>query len=128
MKEDHLCLLPIYIPPSTSSEILSEYLDALSLCESVVNKDVMIVGDFNCPKFIIDDQHSRGIEAMMLSNFIVPMDLNEFNFIQNSLGRLLDLVLCELNCEVVRYTCGCPKNSLEFILSGILAKLYLILD
>lgn len=90
----------VYIPPRTSSDILSDFLDAWYLGYSNDNKKYLIVGDFNCPKFVLAESAGHGSDTDYINLFMSQLGVSQCNFIVNSLNRLLDLVLSCSGCVV----------------------------
>nr|XP_049697166.1 uncharacterized protein LOC126054699 [Helicoverpa armigera] len=95
-----------YIPPRTSNDIYEEYFDML---HSVVNDSTcetfFIVGDFNMPDI---DWHVQGNHAIahvtnpnsrILLNFISMINGSQFNTVKNNSGRILDLFICNEDCQ-----------------------------
>lgn len=103
----NVVVITIYVPPYTSNDVLGEFRDCFSLVDGVVNKKTLIVGDFNCAYFVnanlISDAGSHRLSIIL--NFLDQMALYQYNYITNSLSRLLDLVLFESDCEGVRSLC-----------------------
>ena len=93
-----LHIFTIYIPSSTSLSIIGEFLSLLG--EIVIElPNVVIGGDFNCPKFETELQ-GKGKEVR---SFIEYSNIEQVNFISNYMGNILDLVLShELQAIVER--------------------------
>lgn len=82
-------LAAIYIPPKLSLhdfEVLCDYLEILLL-----NKTVLLLGDFNLPEFI--NVHTSCSKCSALRCFCSSLNVRQFNSIMNCNGRLLDLIL-----------------------------------
>nr|CAI5870437.1 unnamed protein product [Callosobruchus analis] len=58
------------------------------------------MGDFNAPNFIHDGTSDRKVLA--LQSLLNVLDLQQYNGILNDTGRILDLVLSNLKCNVLR--------------------------
>ncbi|GJQ76743.1 hypothetical protein Trydic_g15586 [Trypoxylus dichotomus] len=89
----------IYLPPDMGCDDYETFLDALSF--KLINKNVIVFGDFNCPEYKKTDalvNNNRKVTS--LSNFVNILNLKEFNTIQNMYGNILDLVFCNMSCEL----------------------------
>ncbi|VEN35099.1 unnamed protein product [Callosobruchus maculatus] len=71
------------------------------------NKDVIIVGDFNIPSFVLDESEPK---LNILKNFIEVSDLKQYNNVKNTNGRLLDLVLSNITCQAQRDSSSLVKE------------------
>lgn len=92
----HICVL--YIPPDISLLDFESFLDIFE--QKLLDfKDMIILGDFNCPHFMIDDRDPKSIN---LRNCVELLALEQFNHVTNVNGRILDLVLSNSPCEVLR--------------------------
>lgn len=100
----NIILCGAYIPPRADSEILGRVVNRLDKATDD-GFQILCVGDFNLPGL---SNFFLGTEAMPPqsdSEFIEGLSLaglNQCNRIQNSLGRLLDLVLSNIRGVVVR--------------------------
>lgn len=72
------------------------------------------MGDFNCPNFVCTDQTSRDLEANLVLNFGDSLGLSQHNSVKNSLGHLLDLVLCEFHCDVSQCPVPLLRESMHY--------------
>ena len=69
-----------------------EELDYLHDCK------VIILGDFNIPHYIKNDV--KDSKTSVMSNFLTFFNLLQYNNTLNSSGRILDLVLSNVECEI----------------------------
>lgn len=72
------------------------FFDALGL--EILDKQLLILGDFNCPhfnSFSVNDRKTR-----ILTNFMFMLSLIQYNNILNCNDRALDLVFSNLTCNV----------------------------
>lgn len=89
-------MVNIYIPPDVNCDDFEMLLDALALV--LVNKQTIIVGDFNATEFNIANSGDR--KSLSIGHFMAALGLRQINEIVNSNNRLLDLVFTNLNCCV----------------------------
>lgn len=80
-----------------SIEYFEQFIEALALHESIQNKNIIVMGDFNVPSYGIDKYDCR---ANVLTNFIEMLNLKQFNDVKNLNGRLLDLIFSNIECHV----------------------------
>ena len=89
-------LVSVYIPPNLSvndSELLFEHLEIL-----LVNKPVLIIGDFSILEFAAK---SSSPKAILLSHFCNTLELIQSNKILNSHDKLLDILLSNIPLVIV---------------------------
>nr|CAH7763881.1 unnamed protein product [Callosobruchus chinensis] len=90
----------IYIHPNISTEKYEEFFELLGTANLLHLKRLLFLGDFNCTHFFgnnFDDAKTR-----TLTTFWSVLDLQQFNNFLNSYGRVLDLVIGNINCVVTR--------------------------
>lgn len=95
-----LFVFVLYVPPQVSCTELELFFDCLSLLEVLHGKNVLIFGDFNVPSFtnnVISDKKS-----FILRNFLAMSSLVQRNVVRNVNDRLLDLVMSNFECNVLR--------------------------
>lgn len=100
LKFKKLFIFVIYIPPSVSLNELEYFLECFEQLNNVLDNKIIIFGDFNVPSFNSANLNDRGF--CIINNFMQYMGLSQFNNILNDSGRLLDLVLSNVNCQVTR--------------------------
>lgn len=91
----------VYVPPTVTADEYDKLFDFLSLLPCVHNNDILILGDFNIPKYasyLADSQPDNKI--LSLVNFLNMFNLQQQNFVFNTDGKLLDLVICNKKCAV----------------------------
>lgn len=94
-------LLVIYIPPTCTREHHDILFNAIIALHCIYGSDVLILGDFNIPEYItchIKNTSSQIVSTLL--NFCNFFNLQQYNFVPNSLGRVLDLVLSNRRCVV----------------------------
>nr|CAH7742969.1 unnamed protein product [Callosobruchus chinensis] len=93
-------ILVIYVPPAIPLATVSDFYESLMQIECIHNRDIIIMGDFNIPKFV-DNNLDDGATAT-ITDFMNFLNLRQYNTVLNSLNRLLDLVMSNVECNVVR--------------------------
>lgn len=93
----------VYAAPYPKVEDYEALFETLGALEFIYNENILIVGDFNISKYAsyLSNGASDG-SVKSLVNFLDFMDLSQYNFIPNSLGRHLDLVISSENTIVDR--------------------------
>lgn len=101
-----LYVFVVYIPPNTVVEHYTHFFECLTLFEELYGSNIVVFGDFNIANYV------KFIEAtgvpfadaatVLLDRFLGFFDLKQFNNIRNSLGRILDLVIANVECTVMR--------------------------
>lgn len=81
----------VYIPPNTGIAHFNLFLEAVE--SSCGDSDVLIVGDFNVPNYVI----GKCDKSIMIENFLIFCNLEQHNAVVNCMGRKLDLVFSNLN-------------------------------
>lgn len=98
-----LLMFVLYVPPSIS---LAEFESFFETFESLncfsTDCKILIFGDFNIPLYNIDLNDSK---SKALNNFINFINVSQQNQIVNQSGRLLDLVVSNMQCKVSRDDC-----------------------
>lgn len=100
----HYCtiyIFVIYIPPYLDSLEYEKLFDFLSTLPCVQNNDVLLLGDFNIPKYAsyLADSLPDG-KMLALNNFLNMLNLQQLNFVYNIDNKLLDLIICNKKCTV----------------------------
>jgi hypothetical protein len=99
-----ICL--VYIPPACRIDDYIVLFDSLMATDMLFDNNLLIIGDFNMPDFLTLSQ-SRGYATTSsiythFSRFLDFFNMRQFNEIVNSIGRLLDLVMCNKSCRVAK--------------------------
>lgn len=97
-----LRVLVIYVLPRVNDVSLLEFLDYLAINYCSRSKKLLILGDFNCPTYVLNDQFSSCGNIGSIGAFMTQTGLNQHNCVRNDLNRLLDLVFSNLHCSVSR--------------------------
>lgn len=103
-------LYTVYIPPDVSALEFELFLDLLENMISTLD-NIIILGDFNVPNFI--NIANNDTKSHLLQNFLNINNLNQINNIVNSNGRLLDLVIGNIDCDIVREIFPIVKEDLH---------------
>lgn len=94
-------LFVIYIPPRVTTDQVSAFFDAFEDLIMDRGRECLIVGDFNVTRYA--DSLSQSVSernVCRLLRLCRLLGLQQFNFVRNSNGRILDLVLSNANCCV----------------------------
>lgn len=98
-----ICILLVYIPPKLSLSEYEAFFDNVASLGFVNGKHILIIGDFNIPGYTSNlDQLQYDPYVSALQGFMNILDINQFNFVRNCNDRILDLVLSQKSCAVVR--------------------------
>lgn len=108
----HLNICVCYLPPDLNYDKLNEFY---SNCQKIIlndhpDDDYLLLGDFNQPDYIsamrvaspsklnicAGDQPCTSGKLCLLEEFMNSCNLIQFNYIQNNIDRILDLVLSNL--------------------------------
>lgn len=93
-------VLLVYTPPSVSIDVLESFFECLETVDMLHNHNLLCMGDFNISEYINNNFNNRNYNA--INQFITFYDLQQMNNIRNSSGHLLDLVLSDMECDVIR--------------------------
>ncbi|KAI4470576.1 endonuclease-reverse transcriptase [Holotrichia oblita] len=91
-----ILLVNIYIPPDIDLDDLEASFDALAV--ALLGKHVIFCGDFNIPKLLSNTDNDR--KCLAFNAFMDILDLKQINNVTNCNGKILDLILTNLNCEI----------------------------
>lgn len=98
-------ILLLYITPSISIDDFQRIFD--TLLEKLITQKthLIILGDFNVPSFskmrsMYETNNGWNPKAESLNNFILTLNLRQYNNIINQYGNILDLAFCEDRLEV----------------------------
>lgn len=92
-------IIVLYIPPATTFEDFELVFESLEQLEFLQTENVIVMGDFNVPSFVNSDIVDS--KTIVIKNFMYFLNLNQVNQMLNSSDRLLDLVLCNVDCEII---------------------------
>lgn len=105
-----------YLPPDINISKRDEFYvncQKIMLHERPAD-NFLIIGDFNTPEFTmkpaldsVADKHCR--KLLLLNEFMALCSLKQHNYVTNDKGRLLDLVLSNLDAITVADTCPLSK-------------------
>lgn len=90
----------VYVPPTTNIDTFNKFFKAFEELDYLYNNKVVMLGDFNVPHFLENDKSYNKTSA--IQNLLTFFNLQKFNNILNSSGRILDLVFSNLECEIIR--------------------------
>lgn len=89
----------IYIPPQVNAHILDAFLQEFE--QFIITQDnVIILGDFNVAQFVNGDLQDSKTQAVV--GFMNILNLKQVNNALNRNNRLLDLVITDTDCSVIR--------------------------
>lgn len=96
-------ILVFYIPPGLSIVCYETIFEIICSLDFLFNSNLIILGDFNLPEYInyITDGTICN-RILPLLNFLNFMELIQCNTVINSENRMLDLVLSNRNCSIVK--------------------------
>lgn len=77
-------------------------MDYLSSYYCANSKKILILADFNYPSFVLNAQSSQVDDSSIIRAFMTQTGLHQYNYMPNTLNRLLDLVFSGLHCNVDR--------------------------
>lgn len=92
-----LYLVNIYVPPDLPSDDYEMFFDTLTL--DLLDKKLLICGDFNCPKFYSQDAIDHKTNTLL--NFMHALDLKQHNEVLNCNGNLLDLIFSNVSYSIL---------------------------
>ena len=96
-----LIILVAYIPPATEFASYELFFELLSHLPFIYDNHVILLGDFNVPEYNTDHQNDK--RAMLIKNYEQLFNFTQYNYVTNSIGRVLDLVLSNIdNCSVTK--------------------------
>lgn len=94
-----LYMFVIYIPPATHLNIIDLFFDYCANLLGAVNNNLMIMSDFNCPSYASESKDKLNCSH---DNFLNFFNFMQSNFVYNDNIRLLDLVLTNASCRVIK--------------------------
>ncbi|KAF2896976.1 hypothetical protein ILUMI_09200 [Ignelater luminosus] len=101
----HLCLLVLYVPPTQKVNEYEELFEYVSSLYFLLDSNLLILGDLNMPELAYYQNNPASNSTTLLQNYITFIDymnLTQRNYVLNSIDRILDMVLSNMNCEVER--------------------------
>jgi hypothetical protein len=96
----HIYVFVLYFPPFLTISDFLTALECLELMISSLSSKVLLVGNFNAPGFGCVDGCVSDSRCSAVTNFLNILNLSQHNVVYNDLGRLLDLLIADFNCEV----------------------------
>lgn len=94
-------IIVLYIPPNNPVQLLDSVTESLSTLNYLYNKNLLLIGDFNISDYSNwIDNHISSVFTISIENFSNFLELSQNNYIRNSNGKILDLVLTNFQCEV----------------------------
>lgn len=90
----------IYIPPSIPRDDVELFFDSFLSNNLIYGKSLVVLGDFNVPLFVNNDLTDS--KSNILKNFMSILNLTQHNNVLNANDRMLDLILSNTHCNVVR--------------------------
>lgn len=96
-------MLPVHLPNIIGVDQFKSFLDSLEQLVNISNEIYIVLGDLNAPNFVMNNQCN--FKTSTIYNFIDLISFRQFNGVKNDLNRLLDLILSNLSCEVIRKKC-----------------------
>jgi hypothetical protein len=96
----HIYVFVLYFPSFLTISDFLTALECLELMISSLSSKVLLVGDFNAPGFGCVDGCVSDSRCSAVTNFLNILNLSQHNVVYNNLGRLLDLLIADFNCEV----------------------------
>lgn len=90
-----LLIVVVYVPPSIDLDLFEQFFESLDQFDDMHENNVLFLGDFNIPAFVISDSIDRKTDTM--HNFLKINNFKQFNQIENHMSRLLDLVISNLS-------------------------------
>lgn len=95
-----LCVFVLYIPPSVNACELETFLESFEALNCLLdNCKILICGDFNAPSYntMVNDR-----KCILINNFISFLNVTQQNTVLNDNGRMLDLILANVECDIIR--------------------------
>jgi hypothetical protein len=89
----------LYFHPFLTTSDFLPALECLDLIFSSFSSKVLLVGDFNAPGFGCIGGGVSDSKWSAVTNFLSILNLSQRNVVYNDLGRLLDLLVADFNCE-----------------------------
>jgi hypothetical protein len=96
----HVHVFVLYFPPFLTTSDFFTALKCLELMISSFSSKVLLVDDFNAPGFGCVGGGVSDSKCSAVTNFLSILNLSQQNIVYNDLGRLLDLLVADYNCEV----------------------------
>lgn len=99
----NLLVICVYVPPNFTIAQYESLFDALGSIRDIYCSDVLILGDFNLTNYAAErllTSPSGGLKS--LNNFLQLSNFQQCNLITNHNDRILDFVICSVECIVER--------------------------
>nr|CAH7724335.1 unnamed protein product [Callosobruchus chinensis] len=101
----NIYVISLYIPPQISVSDYEAFVEAIQSLDFLHGSSVFIVGDFNGTSYAayLDSNNSNGFinSLNVLAGFF---NANQYNYVHNENGNLLDLVVSNVTCFVEHAT------------------------
>ncbi|KAF2886314.1 hypothetical protein ILUMI_19859 [Ignelater luminosus] len=101
----HFYLLVLYVPPAQKVNEYEELFKYVSSLYFLLDSNLLILGDLNIPELAYYQNNPASNSTILLQNYITFIDymnLTQRNYVLNSMDRIMDVVLSNMNCEVER--------------------------
>lgn len=96
-------IFAVYIPPHVDNASFSILLELLESLQSISDSEIYFIGDFNVSEYFNYTLTNVATEkVLILNSFCRFFELSQLNNVTNVNHRLLDLVLSNVPCEVVK--------------------------
>nr|CAI5826565.1 unnamed protein product [Callosobruchus analis] len=96
-----ILVIVIYIPPDSSNSLYEKLFESICFVNLLNVDGTIILGDFNIPSYTTFlQQNIPSTQSSLLINFLITVNLNQYNSILNSDNRLLNLVSSDIPCNV----------------------------
>lgn len=99
-----LYIFVLYIPPGATVDDYAQLFECLEMFEALYGSNFVIFGDFNITNYVrymeLGDSGFVDGTGVLLDQFLDFFDAKQFNNVHNSRGRMLDLIVSNLECAV----------------------------
>ncbi|XP_055634047.1 uncharacterized protein LOC129774352 [Toxorhynchites rutilus septentrionalis] len=141
IREKRLMLCAVYIPPDRSQNVgvIDAHLSTLHELRDIMPDGNLLLacGDYNQPNItwdLLDDEAlSQEASTMSAASAALVDGLNflhfrQYNSVRNYRGRILDLVVCDANCNIVVNDAICPLLPIDLYHPPLLFSLPTLTD
>ena len=106
MAHGTLNVIVVYVPPAprVSAGDVELFFELLSSLCSLLGNNIIILGDFNIPSYsaYLVNSQLKDSKTNSLLYFLNLTNYHQYNYITNNYDRLLDLVLSDKQCVIVK--------------------------
>lgn len=104
VRNQSICIFVVYVQPGLSTLDYESFFDSLQTLDCMHGDRVLIMGDFNIAGYVrvLDDHGYSEAKCSLLFEFLGFFSLEQHNRVTNSHGRILDLLMSNTKCRVVR--------------------------